>query len=154
MFDVSIIMPVYNVADHLPRAIESALNQKRVQCEIILVNDGSTDGSKEICDLYAQNEPLLITVIHQENQGSGPARNAGLKAATGRYIYFADPDDYFNPYLIADNFKMAQEKNPDIVIFGFTREPAGKPNERETLLPNIPQLPSKEKIRQKDTDCQ
>ncbi|GAA0358206.1 glycosyltransferase [Alkalibacterium iburiense] len=147
MFDVSIIMPVYNVADHLPRAIESALNQKRVQCEIILVNDGSTDGSKEICDLYAKKEPLLISVIHQENQGSGPARNAGLKQATGKYIYFADPDDYFEPYLVADNYKVAQEKESDMLIFGFTQEKAGKPEDRQTHLPNIPQLPSKEKVK-------
>lgn len=147
MFEVSIIMPIYNVAEHLPRAIESALAQKNGVCEIILVNDGSTDASGVICDTYAEKEPLIITVIHQENQGAGPARNTGLKAATGRYIYFADPDDYFEPLLIADNLKLAHEKDSDVVIFGYTQESAGKPKDREEFLPNIPQLLNKEAIR-------
>ncbi|MDN6295841.1 MAG: glycosyltransferase, partial [Alkalibacterium sp.] len=71
MFEVSIIMPVYNVKEHLVRAIESALNQQDILTEVILVNDGSTDGSAEICDDYAKQEPLLVKVIHQENKGSG-----------------------------------------------------------------------------------
>lgn len=147
MFDVSIIMPVYNVADYLPRAIESALAQRNGVCEIILVNDGSTDSSGEICDEYAQKEPLLITVIHQENQGSGPARNAGLKQAKGDYIYFADPDDYFDNYLVADNSRIARNKQPDTVVFGYTQEKAGESNNREVHLPNLPQLETQEAIR-------
>lgn len=147
MFDVSIIMPVYNVAEHLPRAIESALSQKNGLCEIILVNDGSTDDSGLICDEYAANEPLLITVIHQENQGSGPARNAGLAQATGDYIYFADPDDYFDPYLVADNSRVAKKKQPDCVVFGYTQEKAGDAKNREVHLPNLPQMESQEDIR-------
>lgn len=147
MFEVSIIMPVYNVREHLPRAIESALNQKKVPCEIILVNDGSTDGSAEICDHYARQESLLIKVVHQENQGSGPARNVGLKQASGKYIYFADPDDYFKPRLVADNYKIAEERQADMVVFGFTQEKAANSKDRQIHLPNIPQLPNKTKIR-------
>lgn len=147
MFDVSIIMPVYNVAEHLPRAIESALSQKNGVCEIILVNDGSTDASGKICDDYAQKEPLLISVIHQENKGSGPARNAGLEKAKGDYIYFADPDDYFDAYLIADNSKLAKKKQSDCVVFGYTQEKAGDPTNRDIHLPNLPQMDSQEDIR-------
>ena len=148
MFEVSIIMPVYNVKDHLVRAIESALNQKEVLAEIILVDDGSTDGSAVICDDYANQEPLLIKVIHQENKGSGPARNAGLKQANGKYIYFADPDDYFEKNLLMHNMKLAKETQPDIVVFGYTQERASNPQDREVKLPNFPQLPSRESVRQ------
>lgn len=147
MFDVSIIMPVYNVAEHLPRAIESALAQKKVIGEIILVNDGSTDGSKDICEAYAEKEPLLITVINQENQGSGPARNAGLKAAAGKFIYFADPDDYFNDCLLADNIALAKKRQTDLVVFGYTQETAGNPSNREVRLPNLPQMDSQKEFK-------
>lgn len=147
MFEVSIIMPVYNVAEHLPRAIESALAQKNGVCEIILVNDGSPDASGAICDEYAEKEPLLITVIHQENQGSGPARNTGLEKAKGDYIYFADPDDYFNAYLVADNSRVARKNQPDCVVFGYTQEKAVDAKNREVHLPNLPQMDTQEDIR-------
>ncbi|MDZ7835050.1 MAG: glycosyltransferase [Alkalibacterium sp.] len=147
MFEVSIIMPVYNVKEHLTRAIESALNQKDALAEVILVDDGSTDGCAEICDDYARREPLLIKVIHQENKGSGPARNAGLAQASGKYIYFADPDDYFEPNLLRENTKLAKETQPDLVIFGYTHEKAGQPNDREERLPNFPQLSTQTEFR-------
>ncbi|OJF94720.1 glycosyltransferase family 2 protein [Alkalibacterium sp. 20] len=148
MFEVSIIMPVYNVKEHLVRAIESALNQKEVLAEVILVDDGSTDGSAEICDDYARQEPLLIKVIHQENKGSGPARNAGLDQAIGKYIYFADPDDYFDQNLLADNCRLAKATKPDLVIFGYTQESASNPQDRELKLPNFPQLTTQKVFRQ------
>ncbi|WP_423188911.1 glycosyltransferase family 2 protein [Alkalibacterium sp. f15] len=148
MFEVSIIMPVYNVKEHLVRAIESALNQKEVLAEVILVDDGSTDGSAEICDDYARQEPLLIKVIHQENKGSGPARNVGLDQAIGKYVYFADPDDYFEPNLLADNCRLAKETQPDLVIFGYTQESASSPQDREQKLPNFPQLTTQKVFRQ------
>lgn len=147
MFDVSIIMPVYNVKDHLPRAVESALAQKKVIGEIILVNDGSTDGSKEICEAYAEKEPLLITVINQENQGSGPARNAGLKQASGKFIYFADPDDYFSDRLLADNLALVKKRETDIIVFGYTQEKAGRLDTREVRLPRLPQMDTQEDFR-------
>lgn len=147
MFDVSIIMPVYNVSAHLPRAIQSVLNQTKMDFELILVNDGSTDNSGEICDQFAEEEPLLIQVIHQKNQGSGMTRNAGLRAARGKYIYFADPDDYFKPTLLADNVMLAERKNADLVVFGYTRELEGKPQNRETLLPRQPHFYTKAGFR-------
>lgn len=146
IFDVTIIMPVYNVDGHLERAIESALNQRQ-ECEIILVNDGSTDGSAKICEYYARKEPLLIQVVHQKNQGSGVARNAGLEKAKGKYIYFADPDDYFEETLIQENVQEAEEKNADIVIFGYTEENVKNPEKRKIHLPNLPQMNGKEEFR-------
>lgn len=147
MFEVSIIMPIYNVEDHLERAIESALHQTKHNCEIILVNDGSTDGSAEICEKYARKEPLLIQVIHQENKGAGAARNTGLELAKGEFIYFADPDDYFSPTLIQENVEAAEEKNADMVIFGYTEEKAGDPDKRKKKLPNLPQMNDKKEFR-------
>jgi len=147
MFEVSIIMPIYNVKEHLVRAIESALNQKKILAEIILVDDGSTDGCAEICDDYARREPLLIKVIHQGNKGSGPARNVGLDQAVGKYIYFADPDDYFDRNLLLENCQLAKESQPDMVVFGYTQEKASDPKDIEVKLPNFPQLSSQEVFR-------
>lgn len=145
MYHVSIIMPVYNVSAYLPRAIESALNQKEVSFELILVNDGSTDHSEDICEAYAKEEPLLIKVIHQENQGSGIARQAGVKEASGEYIYFADPDDYFDATLLKDNVKHAKKREAEVVVFGFTQEDASGVN-RHVKLPNLPQMYSREDL--------
>lgn len=147
MFDVSIIMPVYNVSAHLPRAIQSALKQTKMDFELILVNDGSTDDSGLICDQFAEEEPLLIQVIHQENMGSGKARNAGMRAARGKYIYFADPDDYFKPTLLADNVRLADAKQAEVVVFGYTREAEGNPEDRESFLPRQPHFYTKEGFR-------
>ncbi len=90
---ISVIVPVYNCAAYLPQCIESLSAQTYRHLQIILVDDGSKDGSGEICDKYAAKD-ARITVIHQANAGVSAARNAGLKAARGEYIGFADGDDY------------------------------------------------------------
>ncbi len=89
---VSIIVPVYNAEKYLPYCIESILNQSYRNLEIILVDDGSKDSSSELCDSYAASDSR-VTVIHQENGGIAKAQNAGLDAAHGEYIAFADNDD-------------------------------------------------------------
>ena len=90
---VSIIMPVYQVELYVERAIESVLAQTLQEKELILVDDGSTDASGQICDRYALAYPDIIQVIHQDNQGLGLARNRGVAAARGEYIAFIDSDD-------------------------------------------------------------
>ena len=90
---ISVIVPVYQVEKYLSRCIESLLAQSYSDYEIILVDDGSRDGSGQICDDYAGRE-ARIRVIHQENQGLGPARNAGVRQASGDYVVFVDSDDY------------------------------------------------------------
>ena len=97
---VSIIIPVYNVEAYLDRAVLSACNQTYRNTEIILVDDGSTDRSGEICDMW-QKKDSRIRVIHKENGGLSSARNAGLDIATGDYIYFLDSDDYIKDNLLA-----------------------------------------------------
>ncbi|MFI2858758.1 glycosyltransferase family 2 protein [Paenibacillus sp. JSM ZJ436] len=90
----SIIIPVYNVEGYLRECIESILIQDFSDFEIILVNDGSTDGSKAICIEYAQCYPERVRLIDKENGGLSDARNAGMKKATGEYLIFVDSDDY------------------------------------------------------------
>lgn len=121
MNKVSIIMPIYNVAAQLERAIQSALNQTYSNIEVILINDGSTDKSGEICDEY-QRKDKRIKVVHQQNAGSGYARNVGLDIATGVYLYFADPDDYFEMTLIEETVAVAKKNNADMVVFGYYNE--------------------------------
>ncbi len=94
---ISIIVPVYNTAKYLKRCLDSIVSQTYSNIEIILIDDGSTDESGEICEEYAQRDKR-IKVFHQENKGLSAARNIGLDASTGQYISYVDSDDY-----IADN---------------------------------------------------
>lgn len=93
---ISIIIPVYNVSKYLPRCVESVLNQTYNNLEIILVNDGSTDKSGQLCNSYSRNDER-IKVIHKKNGGPSDARNEGLRIASGKYIGFVDSDDYIEP---------------------------------------------------------
>jgi glycosyltransferase involved in cell wall biosynthesis len=93
---VSIIIPVYNVKEYLAECVESVRRQTLKEIEILLVDDGSTDGSAQICDAYADMDKRIL-VIHQENGGSTKARNAGLRASRGEYIGFVDSDDFIEP---------------------------------------------------------
>lgn len=94
---ISVIVPIYNVGGRvLRRCIDSVLNQTWQNLEIILVDDGSTDSSPQICDEYAKVEKR-ICVIHQENKGVSAARNIGVRLAKGEYISFVDADDYLHP---------------------------------------------------------
>lgn len=95
MTDISIVIPVYNIAAELPCCVESVLPQMDDGAELIIVDDGSTDGSDRICDEYA--EAPGVTVIHKPNGGLSSARNTGIDAATGDYLLFLDGDDYLRP---------------------------------------------------------
>lgn len=118
MIDVSIVVPVYNVEPYIDEALQSILGQTYHNFELILVDDGSTDASGRICDALALHDPR-IKVIHQRNEGVGCARNAGMKAASGEYIYFCDPDDLLDRDLIKDNLLLARMHDADIVEFGY-----------------------------------
>ena len=89
---LSVIIPIYNVKDYLEKCIESVLNQDYKNFELILVDDGSTDGSEQICDKYSRNNPNAL-VFHQKNSGVCAARNLGIENATGDYLCFVDSDD-------------------------------------------------------------
>lgn len=118
---VSIIMPVYNMADSLEKSVDSVLKQDYNNIEIILVDDGSTDHTLEICNRIAANDSR-VKVIHTENQGSGPARNEGIRVAKGAYLYFPDADDYLYPHTISTLVKAITEDDYDLVVFGYRVE--------------------------------
>lgn len=95
---LSVVIPVYNVAPYLEQCVDSVLASQAADYEILLVDDGSTDGvCPGICDRYALAHPERIRVIHQENQGLGGARNTGLAQARGEYVFFVDSDDFLAP---------------------------------------------------------
>ena len=93
---ISVVIPIYNVAPYLHKCLDSVLVQRCDEMEIILIDDGSTDQSGVICDDYAIRDSR-VRVIHQQNAGSGEARNAGIKAAQGEYLTFLDSDDWWGP---------------------------------------------------------
>lgn len=96
---VSVIVPVYNVERYLACCLDSIVNQTYEHLEIILINDGSTDNSEEICLQYAERD-ARVRLFTQENQGQSAARNVGLDHMRGEYIVFVDSDDYISPYLV------------------------------------------------------
>ncbi len=110
------IMPVYNSGKYLSTAVDSILDQDFTDIELILVDDGSTDGSGERCDEYAQKDERVV-VIHQKNQGICNARNRALDVARGEYIGFSDHDDEFAPGAFSCVYKTAVENDADIVKF-------------------------------------
>ena len=114
---VSVIIPVYNVEQYVEKSIQSVLNQSMKDIEIILVNDGSTDKSGEICDRYGQKEERII-VIHKENGGLSSARNVGVKAASGDYIGFIDSDDYIESVMYETLYQMAERDSADVAVCG------------------------------------
>lgn len=116
MIKISVIMPVYNSKDFLSNAVDSVLNQQFNHLELILVDDGSTDGSDKICDDYAAKYDN-VKVVHKQNGGICDARNAGLQMARGEYISFIDNDDVFMPGVFEDNYKLAKQYEADVVRF-------------------------------------
>lgn len=117
---ISIIVPVYQVKEYIGECVESLLAQTYEDLEIILVDDGSTDGSGEICDRYAAGDDR-IRVVHQENQGPSAARNAGLDCAGGEYIAFVDSDDVVTPDFIEILYKLSRKYQADIAACAFVK---------------------------------
>lgn len=114
---ISVVIPVYNVENYISECIDSVLNQLEIPYEIILIDDGSTDRSYEICKLYAEKYSG-IKLISQKNQGVAAARNRGIDEAKGDWILFIDSDDIINENLLKD-FSPFLKNNCDIGFFGF-----------------------------------
>ena len=113
---VSIVIPVYNVKQYLDECVNSAINQTYQNIEILLVDDGSTDGSGELCDAY-QEKDARIKVFHKENGGLSDARNYGMDRAEGTYIYFLDSDDLIEPYAMEILLQTAVKNDAEVVLF-------------------------------------
>lgn len=114
---VSVIIPVYNVEKFLSETIESVLDQTLTDFELILINDGSTDASPEICRAYEKKD-RRIHYFSQHNSGVSVARNLGLSHATGEYVFFMDSDDTIDPFFIETSYKSAKDQNSDFTIVG------------------------------------
>lgn len=111
---ISVIVPVYNTKDCLKRCVDSICNQTYDNLEIILVDDGSTDGTGDMCDTLAAKDNRM-KVFHKENGGASSARNLGLQKATGEYIGFVDSDDYIDFDVYEQMMELAREKGYQIV---------------------------------------
>lgn len=122
---ISVIVPVYNCERNLDRCVKSILAQSEKDLEVILVDDGSTDGSGSVCDKFAK-ENSNIKVIHQENGGVSKARNTGITQAKGKYIQFVDSDDYLEPEICKTMKEIMEKDDSYLVIAGFHHWYLGK----------------------------
>ena len=130
---VSVIVPIYNRENYLARCLDSIRNQTEADLEIILVDDGSTDGSGKICDAYAKTDPRF-QVLHQKNGGVSSARNAGLGVMTGRYCCFVDSDDFIDRQYISVLVHNANAYHCDLSVCGLTRTNTARHSGKVTLL--------------------
>ena len=110
---ISIIVPCYNVEKYIERCVTSLVNQTYTNIEIILVDDGSTDSTGELCDNYEKADNR-IKVIHKKNGGLSDARNAGMKVAIGNYFFFVDSDDFISTDTIKFLYENLLDKAADI----------------------------------------
>ncbi len=131
---VSIIVPVYNVEEYLPRCIDSLIHQTLQEIEILLIDDGSTDRSGQICDEYAAKDPR-IQVVHQKNAGLSGARNAGIDRARAEHLMFVDSDDWVEPDFCKTPLALAKENHADLVMFQY-RIANGKDTRRYPAVPD------------------
>ncbi len=129
---VSIIIPVYNTGEYLHKCIKSILNQSLKDIELIIVNDGSTDNSRSICDKYAKTDNR-VKVIHKINGGVSRARNTGIKLAKGDYIGFVDSDDWVNETMYKSMYDTAIRERCDIVMCDARTVYDDKENEADTI---------------------
>ena len=116
---ISVIVPVYNVEEYLQECFEAISNQTYKNIEIILVDDGSTDGSGKLCDSIAENNER-VKVIHKSNGGLSSARNTGISTALGELISFIDSDDFPRKNMIENLHKCMKENNADVVCCDFS----------------------------------
>lgn len=118
MAQTSVIVPVYNVERYLEKCVASILAQSQGDLELLLIDDGSTDGSGALCDTLAGTD-RRIHVIHQENQGLGGARNTGIEAATGDWLMFVDSDDWLEPDVLERCLELARREDAELVAFAL-----------------------------------
>lgn len=116
-FDVSVVLPMYNVRNYVAEALDSLISQTLQNIQIIFVDDGSTDGSADIVRAYQMKDPR-IQLIHQENAGAALARNTGLDVAQADYVMFLDPDDVFHPELCEKLLAKARATDADLCFCG------------------------------------
>lgn len=115
---ISIIVPVYNIKHYLPKCLDSIVSQTFTDFEVLMIDDGSTDGSGEICEQYSRKDKRFIT-IHQFNQGLSVSRNNGLQRTQGKYISFIDGDDYIHPQMLELLYKAIRQGHYDFSMVRY-----------------------------------
>ncbi len=115
---VTVVIPIYNVEKYLDRCIEAVISQTYENLQIVLVDDGSTDGCPEKCDEWSKKD-TRIKVVHKKNAGLGMARNTGIDEAAGKYIFFFDSDDYVDCTVVEKCVASAESNESDVVIFRY-----------------------------------
>ena len=130
---ISIIVPIYGAEPYLRRCIDSILGQTYSNLEVILVDDESPDQSGKICDEYKFKDDR-VKVIHQKNAGAAGARNSGIEVAKGRYIAFADPDDFISENMLEYLYKAINENDADISVCNFRKFPEDSKIVEENFL--------------------
>lgn len=144
---ISVIVPVYNVAGYLPRCFRAISEQTYHNLEIIFVDDGSDDGSGDLCEEFADNDPR-VRVIHQLNLGAGEARNSGHDVANGEYLFFPDADDDFSRDLISVLYKaIISRSGYDLAICRMVKTWAPPPNISSTGSMHITEKNQEELFR-------
>jgi len=129
---ISIIVPVFNAEKTLERCVDSVLAQTRTELELILVDDGSTDGSAAIVDAYAKKD-ARVRAVHTPNRGVSAARNTGLGLASGDFVGFADADDWVEPNMFERLIDLIEREDADIAVCGYYEQPEGEAPEAAPL---------------------
>lgn len=133
---LSIIVPVFNAESSLEACVSSVLNQEDAKsCELILVNDGSTDASGKVMENLALQYPGQIKTISKENKGPGDTRNVGIRKAQGKYIAFLDSDDTVEPHYLKELFHVIHVHQPDMIFIDYNRIYTRKKNFLEQVYP-------------------
>ena len=112
---ISVIVPVYNVEQYLEKCVDSIKNQSYPHLEILLIDDGATDSSGQLCDTLAETDSR-IKVFHKANGGLSDARNYGLQHASGAFILFLDSDDYIHPHMIESLYEQMIKEDADVSV--------------------------------------
>lgn len=118
-YEVSVVVPVYNISDYVDQCIESLVKQTLGSLEVLVVDDGTPDDSGDKADIWAEKYPGRVKVIHKPNGGCASARNAGLQQAKGQYIGFVDGDDWVEPHMYEELYRSAILSTSDIAQSGY-----------------------------------
>ena len=134
---ISVIVPVYNVENYLEKCLNSLVNQNLQEIEILVINDGSTDNSQKIIEVFQSKFPQKIKTFAKENGGLSDARNYGIDRATGEFLAFVDSDDYVSTTMMEEMYNLAKKHEAEIVICNLQKvDENGNVTQKLTQIPN------------------
>ena len=143
---ISVIVPVYNVENYLEKCLISLVNQTLQEIEILVINDGSTDNSQKIIEVFQNKFPQKIKAFTKENGGLSDARNYGIDRATGEFLAFVDSDDYVSATMMEEMYGLAKKHEAEIVICNLQKvDENGIVTQKLTQIPNLPEKVDLEK---------